>query len=64
MIEQDLRFILAVENWAAMADDGRGGMLIERNPKWAWVDSSRRPRERPETSEDGPNGMAVLLEYI
>jgi len=32
MIEQDLRFILAVFNWAAMADDGRGGVLLERNP--------------------------------
>jgi len=32
MVEQDLRFLLAVFNWATMADDGRGGVLLERNP--------------------------------
>jgi integrase len=27
-----LMFIMAVFNWATMADDGRGGVLLERNP--------------------------------
>lgn len=31
-IERDLRFILAVFNWATMAGDGHGGVLLERNP--------------------------------
>lgn len=32
MIEQDLRFILAVFNWATMTGDGSGGVLLDRNP--------------------------------
>jgi len=32
MIEQDLRFILAVFNWATMTGGGAGGVLLERNP--------------------------------
>lgn len=31
-IEMDLRFLLAVFNWATMAGDGEGGVLLERNP--------------------------------
>lgn len=31
-IEYDLRFIMAVFNWATMAGDGRGGVLLDRNP--------------------------------
>lgn len=32
MIEQDLRFILAVFNWANLTGDGTGGVLLDRNP--------------------------------
>ena len=32
MVEQDLRFILAVFNWATMTGDGNGGVLLDRNP--------------------------------
>lgn len=32
MIEQDLRFVLAVFNWATVVADGAGGVLLERNP--------------------------------
>ena len=32
MVEQDLRYLLAVLNWATLAGDGRGGVLLERNP--------------------------------
>lgn len=31
-IAYDLRFLLAVLNWATMAGDGRGGPLLDRNP--------------------------------
>ena len=31
-IERDLRFLMAVFNWATMTGDGRGGVLLERNP--------------------------------
>jgi integrase len=30
--ERDLRLLLAVFNWAAIAGDGTGGVLLERNP--------------------------------
>ncbi len=32
IIEQDLRLLLAVLNWATRAGDGRRGLLLERNP--------------------------------
>ncbi|MBA3559533.1 MAG: tyrosine-type recombinase/integrase [Gemmatimonadaceae bacterium] len=32
IIEQDLRYLLAVLNWAMIAGDGRSGVLLERNP--------------------------------
>ena len=31
-VERDLRFLFAVLNWATTAGDGRGGVLLERNP--------------------------------
>jgi integrase len=31
-IEYDLRWLLAVLNWATLARDGEGGVLLERNP--------------------------------
>ena len=31
-IERDLRFLFAVLNWATTAGDGRGGVLLQRNP--------------------------------
>jgi integrase len=31
-VERDLRLLLAACNWATMAGDGRGGVLLERNP--------------------------------
>ena len=32
IVEQDLKTLLAVLNWATRAGDGRGGVLLERNP--------------------------------
>ncbi len=32
VIAYDLRYLLAVLNWATVAGDGRGGMLLDRNP--------------------------------
>ncbi len=31
-VARDLKLLLAVLNWATMAGDGRGGVLLERNP--------------------------------
>ena len=41
-VERDLRFILAVLNWATMAGDGRGDVLLERNPFKGY----RAPKEK------------------
>lgn len=44
-IEYDLRFIMAVFNWATMAGDGRGGVLLHRNPfKGYKVPKEKNPR--------------------
>lgn len=41
-IERDLRFLMAVFNWATMAGDGRAGVLLERNPFKGY----RAPKEK------------------
>lgn len=41
-IERDLRFVLAVMNWGTMAGDGRGSVLLERNPFKGY----RAPKEK------------------
>lgn len=40
--ERDLRFLFAVLNWATTAGDGRGGVLLERNP----LKGFRPPKEK------------------
>jgi integrase len=52
-IERDLRFILAVFNWATMAGDGRGGVLLERNPfKGLKVPKEKNPRRVTLSSDE------------
>lgn len=41
VIAYDLKWLLSVLNWAALAGDGKGGMLIERN----WLRGLSLPRE-------------------
>lgn len=44
-VERDLRLLLAVFNWATIAGDGRGGVLLERNPfKGYPVPKEKNPR--------------------
>ena len=47
MVEQDLRFLVAVLNWATLAGDGGGGggVLLERNPfKGYRIPKEKNPR--------------------
>ena len=41
-VERDLRYLMAVFNWATTAEDGRGGVLLERNP----LKGFKLPREK------------------
>lgn len=51
-IEYDLRFLLAVFNWATLAGDGKGGALLARNPcKGFPVPKEMSPR-RPRMTRD------------
>lgn len=47
VIAYDLRFLLAVLNWATLSSNGRGGVLLERNPckglRLPCEESPRRP---------------------
>lgn len=64
IIEQDLRLLNAVLNWAAQAGDGRGGYLLERNPlKGLPVpkeQSPKRARLSPEQYELLRNAAAAI----
>ncbi len=45
-IEQDLRLLNAVFNWATMAGDGRGNVLLDRNPfKGYRIPREKNPRQ-------------------
>ena len=45
MVEQDLRYLLAVLNWATLTGDGGGGVLLERNPfKGYRIPKEKNPR--------------------
>jgi integrase len=51
-ISYDLRFLLAVLNWATLSGDGEGAMLLERNPlKGLALPKEESPR-RPMLSEE------------
>lgn len=51
-IAYDLKFLLAVLNWATLSGDGRGGMLLERNPlKGLPLPKEENPR-RPLVTEE------------
>jgi integrase len=52
-VEYDLRFIMAVFNWAMHAGDGRGGVLLDRNPfKGYRVPKEKNPRRVVLTDEE------------
>jgi len=52
VIEQDLRLLNAVLNWATQAGDGRGGFLLDRNPyKGLPVPKEESPRRALLTAE-------------
>ena len=55
VVEYDLRFLNAVLNWATVAGDGNGGVLLERNPlkgiRLPKEESPKRPILRQEEYE-------------
>ncbi len=52
VIAYDLKFLLSVLNWATVAGDGEGGVLLERNPFKGF----------PLPSEDSPRRVVVVSE--
>lgn len=66
IVEQDLRLLLAVFNWAAMAGDGRGGILLNRNPfKGYKVPKEKNPRRVVATQAEYEAllGIASLVDW-
>ena len=52
IIAYDLKYLLAVLNWAALAGDGHGGVLLERNPlKGLPLPKEQSPRRPLVTAE-------------
>lgn len=53
VIAYDLRYLLSVFNWATMAGDGKGSVLLDRNPFKGFAlpkeESPRRPMLTPDT---------------
>ncbi len=63
-VEADLRFILAVFNWATVAGDGRGGVLLDRNPfKGFKVPKEKNPR-RVTITDDEYKALLAAAEHI
>jgi integrase len=52
VIAHDLKFLLAVLNWATLAGDGKGGFLLDRNPL----------RGLPVPREENPSRAMLTLE--
>ena len=63
VIEQDLRLLNAVFNWATMAGDGGGGVLLERNPfKGYKLPKEKNPRRVVLTDDEYTALRAVAVD--
>ncbi len=56
-IERDLKWLLAVLNWATLAGDGRGGFLLEWNPLRGLPLPKEKNSKRPIVSEERYKAM-------
>jgi integrase len=64
MVEYDLKFLLAVLNWATVASDGRAGVLLERNPlKGLPLPSERNPK-RPALTPEQYKRMLLAADAV
>ena len=59
-IEMDLRFLMAVFNWATMAGDGRAGVLLERNPFKGYRAPKEKNPLRVKLSDEEYNALLVV----
>ena len=63
-VARDLKWLLAVLNWATMAGDGRGGFLLERNPlKGLDIPKEESPK-RPILSQERYKVMLDVADRI
>jgi len=63
-VERDLRFLMAVFNWATMAGDGRAGVLLERNPFKGYKAPKEKNPRRVSISNDEYRAMLSVSERI
>lgn len=62
-IERDLRFIVAVLNWATMAGNGKGGVLLGRNPlKGYRLPKEKNPRRTMISDEEYTALLAISMD--
>lgn len=63
-VARDLKWLLAVLNWALLAGDGRGGVLLERNPlKGLKVPKEESPK-RPVLTHDRYEAMLAVADKV
>lgn len=63
-IERDLRFLMAVFNWATMAGDGRAGVLLDRNPFKGYKAPKEKNPRRVSISNDEYRAMLSVSQRI
>lgn len=63
-VARDLKFLLAVLNWAALASDNNGGVLLDRNPlKGLPIPKEKNPA-RPTLSDSEYQAMLEVAERV
>ncbi|MDQ6770210.1 MAG: site-specific integrase [Gemmatimonadota bacterium] len=63
-VAYDLKLLLSIFNWATLAGDGKGGVLLDRNPcKGFPLPSEARPR-RPRMPDDRYQRMVAVADAV
>ena len=63
-VQRDLKWLLAVLNWAIVAGDGRGNALLERNPLRGLALPREKNPARPIISQERYLAMPSLPTYV
>jgi integrase len=64
MIAYDLKWLLSVLNWAALAGDGRGGMLLDRNPLRGLPLPKEENPKRPMAFQESYEAMLKVADSV
>jgi hypothetical protein len=63
-IAYDLKFLMAVLNWATLAGDGEGGVLLEKNPCTGFPVPAKASPRRPRMSEPRYRKMLAVAPAV